>query len=51
MRSSATFEEDLLEVMANRLFVFDMDGTLLIRTTACIEIAKMSGTLNQILFI
>ena len=34
--------------MANRLFVFDMDGTLLIQTTACIEIAKVSGTLDQL---
>ncbi|MGP0071521.1 MAG: HAD family hydrolase [Bryobacteraceae bacterium] len=34
--------------MADRLFVFDMDGTLLIRTTACIEIAKVSGTLDQL---
>lgn len=34
--------------MANRLFVFDMDGTLLVRTTACIEIAKVSGTLDQL---
>ena len=34
--------------MANRLFVFDMDGTLLIGTTACIEIAKVSGTLEQL---
>jgi phosphoserine phosphatase len=34
--------------MANRLFVFDMDGTLLIGTTACVEIAKMSGTLDQL---
>src|SRR6202167_2309494 len=25
-----------------------MDGTLLIRTTACIEIAKVSGTLDQL---
>ena len=32
----------------NRLFVFDMDGTLLMKTTACIEIAKVSGTLNQL---
>lgn len=30
------------------MFVFDMDGTLLIRTTACIEIAKVSGTLEQL---
>jgi phosphoserine phosphatase len=42
------FEETLLEVVANRLFVFDMDGTLLIKTTACIEIAKVSGTLDQL---
>jgi phosphoserine phosphatase len=48
MKSSATFVEDFLEVIANRLFVFDMDGTLLIRTTACIEIAKVSGTLDQL---
>jgi phosphoserine phosphatase len=34
--------------MANLLFVFDMDGTLLIRTTACIEIAKVSGTLDEL---
>jgi phosphoserine phosphatase len=34
--------------MANRLFVFDMDGTLLMRTTACIEIARVSGTLGQL---
>jgi phosphoserine phosphatase len=48
MNSLATFEEPLLAVTANRLFVFDMDGTLLIRTTACIEIAKVSGTLEQL---
>jgi phosphoserine phosphatase len=41
-------EEGLPAVMANRLFVFDMDGTLLIGTTACIEIAKVSGTLDQL---
>jgi phosphoserine phosphatase len=35
-------------VIANRLFVFDMDGTLLIRTTACIEIAKVHGTLGRL---
>jgi len=34
--------------VANRLFVFDMDGTLLMKTTACIEIAKVSGTLDQL---
>jgi phosphoserine phosphatase len=48
MKSLANFEEGLLAVVANRLFVFDMDGTLLIGTTACIEIAKMSGTLGQL---
>jgi phosphoserine phosphatase len=48
MESLANFEEELLAAMANRLFVFDMDGTLLIRTTACIEIAKVSGTLDQL---
>jgi phosphoserine phosphatase len=40
--------ELFLPVMAGRLFVFDMDGTLLIRTTACIEIAKVSGTVKQL---
>jgi phosphoserine phosphatase len=34
--------------MANRLFVFDMDGTLLIKTTACLEIAKATATLDQL---
>jgi len=34
--------------VADRLFVFDMDGTLLMKTTACIEIAKVSGTLNEL---
>jgi phosphoserine phosphatase len=43
-----TVEEELLAVVANRLFVFDMDGTLLIGTTACFEIAKVSGTLDQL---
>lgn len=41
-------EEVPFSVVANRLFVFDMDGTLLIRTTACIEIAKISGTFDQL---
>ena len=40
--------ERLLSVMANRLFVFDMDGTLLIQTTACVEIAKATGTLHHL---
>ncbi len=48
MKALSNLEEELLAVMANRLFVFDMDGTLLIRTTACIEIAKVSGTLDQL---
>jgi phosphoserine phosphatase len=38
---------DALSVIANRLFVFDMDGTLLIKTTACIEIAKAVGILDH----
>jgi phosphoserine phosphatase len=41
-------EEALLPVLSNRLFVFDMDGTLLTGTTACIEIAKVSGTLDEL---
>ena len=41
-------EDKLLSVIANRLFVFDMDGTLLIGTTACIEIAKAAGTLDRL---
>jgi phosphoserine phosphatase len=48
MNSLTTFEDRHLAVMADRLFVFDMDGTLLIKTTACIEIAKVSGTLEQL---
>ena len=48
MKSIANLEVQLRAVIANRLFVFDMDGTLLIRTTACIEIAKVSGTLDQL---
>jgi phosphoserine phosphatase len=41
-------EEKTFSAIANRLFVFDMDGTLLIKTTACIEIAKAAGTLDQL---
>jgi phosphoserine phosphatase len=48
MKSPADFEEEILSIIANRLFVFDMDGTLLIKTTACLEIAKVSGTLDQL---
>jgi phosphoserine phosphatase len=48
MISITAIEEKLHPVIANRLFVFDMDGALLIKTTACIEIAKISGTLDQL---
>jgi phosphoserine phosphatase len=48
VKASATFEQALLPVVSNRLFVFDMDGTLLMKTTACVEIAKVSGTLDQL---
>jgi len=41
-------EDRLLSVVANRLFVFDMDGTLLIKTTACLEIAKATATLEHL---
>ena len=41
-------EQSLYPVIANRLFVFDMDGTLLIKTTACLEIAKAANTLAQL---
>lgn len=34
--------------MADRLFIFDMDGTLLVKTTASIEIAKVTGTIDQL---
>jgi phosphoserine phosphatase len=48
IKSIASSEERLLSVVANRLFVFDMDRTLLIKTTACIEIAKAAGTFDQL---
>lgn len=48
MKSRAAIDQELLDVISNRLFVFDMDGTLLIGTTACIEIAKASGTLAEL---
>jgi len=41
-------EDNLLSAIANRLFIFDMDGTLLVKTTASIEIAKMTGTTAQL---
>jgi hypothetical protein len=48
MESITVTEELVLPVIANRFFVFDMDGTLLIKTTACLEIARISGTLDQL---
>ena len=49
MRQSATTSHDnLLSVMADRLFIFDMDGTLLVKTTASIEIAKITGTVDRL---
>jgi phosphoserine phosphatase len=48
MKSLADSEDEVLRAIANRLFVFDMDGTLLIGTTACLEIAKVSGTVDQL---
>jgi len=41
-------EDDLQSVIADRLFIFDMDGTLLIQTAASIEIAKITGTVEQL---
>jgi phosphoserine phosphatase len=41
-------EDSLLTVMADRLFIFDMDGTLLVKTTASIEIAKITGTIDKL---
>jgi len=34
--------------LAGRLFIFDMDGTLMVKTTASIEIAKITGTIDQL---
>lgn len=34
--------------MRKRLFVFDMDGTLLPNTTACLELARETGTAAQL---
>ena len=34
--------------MKSRLFVFDMDGTLLPNTTACLELARATGTSAQL---
>jgi phosphoserine phosphatase len=43
-----TPEDRLLPVIKNRLLIFDMDGTLLVQTTASLEIAKATGTLDQL---
>jgi phosphoserine phosphatase len=48
LESMAAAAEKFRSVIANRLFVFDMDGTLLSNTTACIEIARATGTLDQV---
>jgi len=48
MQPRTTSHENLLSVMADRLFIFDMDGTLLVKTTASIEIAKATGTSDQL---
>ncbi len=48
MKSLPASEEAFLSTIADRLFVFDMDGTLLVKTAACIEIAKAAGTLDQL---
>ncbi len=34
--------------MKNRLYIFDMDGTLLINTTGLIELAKVLGTKKEL---
>ena len=41
-------EDLLLPAMKDRLFIFDMDGTLLVQTTACLEIARATATLEQL---
>ncbi len=48
MESPTISQDNLLSVMADRLFIFDMDGTLLVKTTASIEIAKVTGTIDQL---
>jgi hypothetical protein len=47
MNSTPRIKQAIQQAIADRLFVFDMDGTLLVRTTTCIEIAKVSGTLDS----
>ena len=48
MQSETASPDDLSSVMAGRLFIFDMDGTLLVRTTASTEIARLTGTASQL---
>lgn len=48
MSFSVASNDGLLPAVAKRLFIFDMDGTLLIETTACLEIARATGTLDQL---
>src|ERR1700722_19702280 len=48
MQSPTTSRDNILSVMSDRLFIFDMDGTLLVRTTASIEIAKATGTTDEL---
>jgi phosphoserine phosphatase len=48
MQSFSDTKEHFLSAVAGRLFVFDMDGTLLVKTTACLEIAKTAGTLDHL---
>src|ERR1700761_2549213 len=48
MQSPGPSEDDLLSVIADRLFIFDMDGTLLVNTTASLEIANFTGTVDQL---
>jgi phosphoserine phosphatase len=48
MQSPTTSRDNILSVMSDRLFIFDMDGTLLVKTTASIEIAKVTGSIDQL---
>lgn len=48
MQSPTVHQDKILPVIANRLFIFDMDGTLLVNTTASMEIARATGTIDQL---
>jgi phosphoserine phosphatase len=48
MEPSSPSDDAVFPLIANRLFVFDMDGTLLVGTTACLEIARTAGTIDQL---